>query len=236
MTNYTATTTPATGVNFRTATAHRSEPVSLPKPQPGTPAEKRRSGRGGRYIALAGLAAAAGIGVVAFMAGHDTNSVPVEPGIVGSRPAAELPGDLVVSGDVVTRTYRPDAELTGDLVVSGTGAPTAEAVVTFGERVAADTASRGPNADLAPSSGIDPVAPVLTPVVLGQPVVLFGSVACIPFQHLGPNADLAPDPTGQRSSGIEVLAELRQRGPNVDLPFDPHGMRSSGNDPICVVR
>lgn len=92
------------------------------------------------------------------------------------------------------------------------------------------------NALMAPSSCSESGSPVSDPIVLGQPVVLFGSVACIPFLHLGPNADLAPDPTGQRSSGGEILAELRQRGPNVDLPFDPTGQRSSGNDPICVAR
>ena len=77
-------------------------------------------------------------------------------------------------------------------------------------------------------------APALLPLIPGEAVVLPGTVSCIPFQALGPNADLAPDPTGQRSSGVEILDELRQRGPNADLAFDPNGQRSSGQDPICV--
>ncbi|MFK7917889.1 MAG: hypothetical protein AB8G14_07415 [Ilumatobacter sp.] len=232
MTNYTAINPAA--ANLRSATSRRIKSLASSDRHETSRANRSGSGRGGRYVALVGLAAAAAVSVVAFTAGGGTGPTSVELDVVTSGPAVELPGDLVVRGNVITRTYRPDVELPGDLAVSGLGPSGGETVVTVGERTAADATSRGPNVDLAPPSSSEAAGLAPTSVLLGRPVVMFGSVACVPFQHLGPNVDLAPDSTGQRSSGDDVLAALRQRGPNADLPFDPNGMRSSGNDPICV--
>lgn len=220
-------------INFRTATTNRTSEPAPRTPRidpPRVPAdhdEPHRPQRRWVVPVVVGLAAtAAAVGLVIQTTGDDAPTVdtPAERDDLLFDTAAERPGDLSVSSWYVTRSYDE--------------APAVEAEVpqrdTDAERPGDPSVSGWYTTRTYDPAIENTAAPVLRPVIIGEPVVPVGTVSCIPFQALGPNADLAPDPSGQRSSGVEVLAELRQRGPSADLPFDPTGQRSSGNDPICV--
>ncbi len=223
-------------INFRTATSHSTpEPAPRmpridPPRVPGDHDEPQRPQRRWVVPMVVGLAVtAAAVGLVLRTTGDDAPTVdtPAERGDLVFDTDAERPGDLSVSGWYTTRTYDE--------------APAAEAEVpqrdTDAERPGDPSVSGWYTTRTYDGPAIEnTAAPVLRPVIIGESVVLPGTVSCIPFQALGPNADLAPDPSGQRSSGVEILAELRQRGPNADLPFDPTGQRSSGLDPVCAPR
>lgn len=233
----------------------RIDPHEAPNPGNETP---RRTPRNWMVpVGLAVVASAAVVGLVVQSTSQQgpgneipTHDTPVEVGNIRIDTESERPSDLVVSGWYTTRSYgepttqtadtATDAERPGDLVVSGSNVtrtfePTAEVQRTSDSERPGDLVVSGWYTTRSNEPAIEnTAAPALDPVIIGEPVALAGTASCFPIQPLGPNTNLAPDPTGQRSSGVEILDELRQRGPNVDLTFDPHGQRSSGQDPICV--